>query len=281
MYIYHIPYTYLIGWSELNLYYYGSQYSKKCNPNNLFNTYFTSSKTVHNLIKTHGLPDIIEIRKVFTTKDSALIHEHKVLRRLNAKNRKDFLNKSNGRDWKQTSSGFYWVRNHEDRNLATKAKYIKNGDEIPDGWFKGFLAATETQKEATRNTNHTHTPETINRIREANKGILNHSYGKKTSEEIKAKIIKSQRENWVNNKYFTGYWMTPYGSFMTVRDAVNTSEYKIGLDTMNYWCKTRNNNIISINCYNSSNYLNQQYTKEYCVGKTFKELGFGFHEIKR
>jgi hypothetical protein len=122
MNIYSIPYTYLIGWSKLNLYYYGAQYSKKCNPRNLFVTYFTSSKVVHNLIKLHGSPDIIEIRKVFSSKDSALIYEHKVLRRLDVKNRKDFLNKTNGRDWKQTSSGFYWVRNHEDRNLASKAQ---------------------------------------------------------------------------------------------------------------------------------------------------------------
>lgn len=50
------PYTYLIGWSNLNKFYYGAQWNKKSNPNDLMTKYFTSSKIVKHYIQTYGLP---------------------------------------------------------------------------------------------------------------------------------------------------------------------------------------------------------------------------------
>lgn len=44
----YIPYTYLIGWSKLNWWYYGAEFAKIkkiANPSNLWTTYFTSSKS--------------------------------------------------------------------------------------------------------------------------------------------------------------------------------------------------------------------------------------------
>lgn len=93
-----IPYTYLIGWSNLNKWYYGVRFSKDCDPSDLFVTYFTSSKYVKEFIKINGNPDVVEIRKTFDSNESnkARIYEHKVLRRLKVVNRNDFLNKSSG-----------------------------------------------------------------------------------------------------------------------------------------------------------------------------------------
>jgi len=48
----HIPYTYLIGWTSTNKYYYGVRFAKNCNPSELFITYFTSSKHVKNYINS-------------------------------------------------------------------------------------------------------------------------------------------------------------------------------------------------------------------------------------
>jgi hypothetical protein len=45
----YLPYTYLIGWSKLNLWYYGSQYGKKAHPSNLWRTYFTSLEEVNKI----------------------------------------------------------------------------------------------------------------------------------------------------------------------------------------------------------------------------------------
>lgn len=65
-----IPYTYLIGWSKLDKWYYGVEYGIKkipcANPKNLWNTYFTSSKIVEYFRECHGEPDVVSIRKVFS-----------------------------------------------------------------------------------------------------------------------------------------------------------------------------------------------------------------------
>lgn len=87
-----IPYTYFIGWSELNAWYYGVRYAKNCNPTDLFNPYKTSSKIVKAFILAHGLPDVIEVRKTFNSVVLAKNHEDTVLRRLKVGLRKDFLN---------------------------------------------------------------------------------------------------------------------------------------------------------------------------------------------
>jgi hypothetical protein len=87
-----MPYTYLIGWSNLNKFYYGVRYSINCNPSDLWKTYFTSSKKVAFFRKQHGEPDVIQVRKVFEKVDKAIIWEKKVLKRLNVLNEERWLN---------------------------------------------------------------------------------------------------------------------------------------------------------------------------------------------
>lgn len=104
-----IPYTYLIGWSSLNLWYYGSRYCNSssrgiANPRDLWVTYFTSSKTVKEMRKLHGEPDVIQIRRTFSTANDATTWEAKVCRRLKVKDDKKFLNIHNG-DGKFTNAG--------------------------------------------------------------------------------------------------------------------------------------------------------------------------------
>jgi hypothetical protein len=97
MHIYNTPYTYLIGWTEHDKWYYGSQYGKKANPSNLWKTYFTSSKHVKNFREKYGDPDIIQIRKIFEASEQCREWEYKVLRRLKAKQKEKFLNKTNSK----------------------------------------------------------------------------------------------------------------------------------------------------------------------------------------
>jgi hypothetical protein len=66
-----IPYTYLIGWKLHNKWYYGVRYGSKCNPNEFWKTYFTSSKHVHEFVLNNGDPDVIQIRKIFNDVNSA------------------------------------------------------------------------------------------------------------------------------------------------------------------------------------------------------------------
>lgn len=91
------PYTYLIGWSNHGMWYYGVRYAKNADPSELWKKYFTSSKHVKAFAKKYGDPDVIEIRKIFDTADAACIWENKVLKRIKAKSRKDFLNATDNR----------------------------------------------------------------------------------------------------------------------------------------------------------------------------------------
>lgn len=89
-----MPYTYLVGWSKLKKYYYGLRYAKGCRPEELWKTYFTSSKYVKNFRKVNGEPDIIQIRKIFDNQDKARIWEQKVLQRMKVIHKDDWLNKT-------------------------------------------------------------------------------------------------------------------------------------------------------------------------------------------
>jgi hypothetical protein len=92
----YVPYTYLIGWSKHNKWYYGCQYGVNANPSNLWNIYFTSSKKVKTFRKEFGDPDIIQIRRTFKTKESARLWEHRVIERTNAVSKDKWLNAGNG-----------------------------------------------------------------------------------------------------------------------------------------------------------------------------------------
>lgn len=110
-----IPYTYLIGWTHLDTYYYGRRTANGCCPHDLWVDYFTSSSTVHQFVLDYGEPDLIQVRKVYDS-DLPLEHrisqcvrwENKFLERVNAASNPKFLNKSNG-DAKFDSTGMVSV----------------------------------------------------------------------------------------------------------------------------------------------------------------------------
>ncbi len=89
-----LPYTYLIGWSKLDTWYYGSQHGKTCHPDNLWIKYFTSSDYVKEFRKLHGEPDVVRVRKTFAEPKHAIEWEYKVLRRLKVVESQRWLNKS-------------------------------------------------------------------------------------------------------------------------------------------------------------------------------------------
>lgn len=92
----YLPYTYLIGWSALNKWYYGVEYGIKktpcANPQNLWTTYFTSSNLVKYYRKTYGEPDVVQVRKIFSKgsvesrMEESITWEKRVLSRVNIAN---------------------------------------------------------------------------------------------------------------------------------------------------------------------------------------------------
>ena len=150
------PYTYLIGWSNLNIWYYGVRWAKKCNPSDLWKSYFTSSKYVKEFRDEYGEPDIIQIRKVFTTKELAKLWEDRVIARMNLSTRSDFLNRSN---------------NNSFRGIAR----FKNR-QIP--WNKGVSGV------------YTRTEETKTKMREAHKGqVCSEEHKAKISAKNKGRVL--------------------------------------------------------------------------------------------
>ncbi len=101
----YIPFTYLIGWSQHNKFYYGRKTAKNCHPSDLWKSYFTSSKQVKEFRLKFGDPDIIQIRKIFPNNPKACsIWENKVLKRMDVQHDLRFLNKRNG-DYKWDTTG--------------------------------------------------------------------------------------------------------------------------------------------------------------------------------
>jgi hypothetical protein len=92
-----IPFTYYLYHKPTGLKYYGVKFQKGCDPSVLWSTYFTSSSKVKSLINKYGADSFdVAIRKVFDNPKKALLWEHKVLSRLNAAARSDWLNRHNG-----------------------------------------------------------------------------------------------------------------------------------------------------------------------------------------
>lgn len=94
-----MPYTYRVKFQKdgTTLHYYGVRYAANAEPSDLGRKYFTSSKTVKNLIKEHGLDCFVfQVRRVFDDAGSAVAWEQKVLRRMRVLQREDWLNQSIG-----------------------------------------------------------------------------------------------------------------------------------------------------------------------------------------
>ena len=93
----YIPFTYCITFLLTGEKYYGVRYAKKCHPSQLWDTYFTSSTKIHDLISMYGKSAFsFEVRKIFTTKEEACAYEHRFLTKINAATNPKWLNSSNG-----------------------------------------------------------------------------------------------------------------------------------------------------------------------------------------
>lgn len=168
----HQPYTYYLYHKPTKQHYYGVRWAKNCHPNDLFVTYFSSSKKIKELISKYGINTFtFKVRKIFNNKQEAILWEHKVLTKLNVNNRKDWLN--------QNISGSIVYDVHplkgKHHTIETKAK-ISNSR-------KGFK----------------HSEKSKNIMSESRKGEKHWNYNKKHSEESKNKNRESNIKWRKNN----------------------------------------------------------------------------------
>lgn len=94
-----IPYTYRITHTPTGQHYYGARWAQGCSPEDLWVTYFTSSKHVKALVERDGIDSFrVEVRRVFSSIDECRSWEQRVLIRLNVLNNPTWINKNiNGR----------------------------------------------------------------------------------------------------------------------------------------------------------------------------------------
>jgi hypothetical protein len=120
-----MAYTYLIGWVQQNKYYYGVRFAKGCSPDELWNTYFTSSKHVKSFYEENGEPDVIQVRRVFDKVDQARRWETKVLKKMSVVERDDFLNKTDNHSISLESSTHRGKSNGMWRKRHTESTLVK------------------------------------------------------------------------------------------------------------------------------------------------------------
>lgn len=202
-----IPFTYLIGWSATNKFYYGVRWAKNSNPNNLWIDYKTSSKYVKRYYLENGDPDIIQVRKLFNTAKEARKFEERVLIRLNIRDpfgpNSKWLNRT-------TNKSIYnekpYERTAEIRErLRVKAKSRPVSEETRrkiSEINKGRRHSEETKRKiGDGNRGKIMSPESIAKGVAARKDITPYWLGKNRSLETKKKLS----QNRVGKSYFELY----------------------------------------------------------------------------
>tara|TARA_R110002167_G_scaffold32041_1_gene104501 strand:+ start:132 stop:779 length:648 start_codon:yes stop_codon:yes gene_type:complete len=201
------PYTYLIGWSKLNKWYYGAKYGRGAHPNNFWKTYFTTSNAVKDYVKVHGQPDVIQIRKTFLSEKSCIDWESTVLKRIYAAQDSKFLNGHNAK-------GFISYKTEEHcRNIGKARSKKRKGRDL----------------EATRQN--------------AKKGTAAR-IGQKDSQQVKEKRAASVRKTVNAEGYERKYKYTLYmiddKEFVGIPMIVE--KYKITRQAIHYRIKSKNFN---------------------------------------
>jgi len=182
------PYTYLIGWTKYNKWYYGARWAKKngvlyesgCHPDDLWVTYFTSSEKVLLFREKYGDPDIIEVRKSFPENpDAARKWENKVLTRINVDQKSEWLNVCNN----SSLPVFYG----DDHPLRKKGGHSEKSKRKMSESHKNKIVSDKTRKKMSES-----------KVGEKNnmfgkRGSDSPNFGKKRSEETKEKIRSSAK----------------------------------------------------------------------------------------
>lgn len=115
-------YTYLIGWRELDRWYYGSRHANELSPSDdLWKVYFTSSKYVYEMRKQYGEPDVIRVHKIFESSEAAHMFEYRFLKKVNAKSSKRWINQTiMGAPMGGTPNQIAWAK--QSKSLATRER---------------------------------------------------------------------------------------------------------------------------------------------------------------
>lgn len=246
------PYTYLIGWSKHNKWYYGSRTAKNCSPDDLWVSYFTSSKYVKEFREKHGEPDVIIVRKIFITIQECLDWERKVLIKTNAPKDEKWLNVSLG-DGLLKNVG-------KPRLESTKKKVSESKTGVKRKPFseEHRRRLSEALKGKKKSDEH--------RTKLKEKCLIGVEAARKANlGKTRPEHSEYMKEKW--EKENPRIYHTPKGLF-TLKEA--KQEY--GIDMVREWCKNCDK-IVTWQSIARSNVFNLQDHGHF-VGKTRRDLGF-------
>jgi len=202
-----MAYSYLIGWSKLNKYYYGVRFSKNSDPSELWVRYFTSSKHVKKFSEINGNPDIIQIRKVFKDVNKARLWEEKVLRKMRVVEKNVWLNKTDNRSIDPECS-LKGTLQHIGKKRSEKTKQKLRGPKSEQHKLNMKIARKKLFENGYKNPNPALREDVKKKMSEikkvSQKGELNNMYGKNVyNNGLINRAFKPNEvpEGWVKGRY--------------------------------------------------------------------------------
>lgn len=118
----------------------------------------------------------------------------------------------------------------------------------------------------------THTEETKAILSSSKTGDSNPFYGKKRPDHSE----KMKSKNGKNYPKFRGYFLTPIGNFESYNDVCE--KLSVSAYTVYKYCLLENETPVTKLSYAKSKYLKENFCSD-IIGKTYKELGFGFEYV--
>lgn len=160
------PFTYLIYCTATDQYYYGSRYGKGCHPSSLWNTYFTSSKVVKQLILEHGKDAFkVSIRRIFDTPEEARKWETRFLTRVKAAQSDKWINQHNANE------KFYGNGHHGNLGKKLTEEHKQNISKGQLGVKRGPFSEEHKRKISEKRKGKTHSLEVRQKMSNSRKGV--------------------------------------------------------------------------------------------------------------
>lgn len=216
-----VPYTYLIGWSNLNTWYCGVRFAKNCHPDELWVKYFTSSNYVKKFRKLHGEPDIIQIRKTFKSREEAYNWEVKVIDKMNMVRNPHWLNRQNH------NISFYCDGHTNETRSRMKVSHtgLKETDETKLKKSKRKLGSLNPQYGSNKSGK--------NNPMYGRKGELSPSYGRKNSDEHQQKALEGYFSQpliiceFCGKEFMKGHYIQWHGNKCKLKGTIESTTVKI------------------------------------------------------
>jgi hypothetical protein len=180
------PYTYLVGWPEHNIWYYGVRYSQDCDPDDLWKPYKTSSAHVKKFVSENGDPTVIQVRKVFDNEIQARLWEHRVLKRLKVVGDARWLNQHVSMTPYMQKGEQHWARIDPEKakeKLGGKNNYVYT----KPGELEKRRAKMKTDNPASR-------PEVKEKLRQSQLALGENHPMKRPDE--RARVSAESKKNW-------------------------------------------------------------------------------------